>query len=189
MDIFVKKYQPEIYDLWRLGLENSYEDLNENNKRSCVDIFQGSPLKRKSSYSIESYLNVIFNSYLKPPCKNISSAKLNHQLMFASQTKQKFLNNTNNLKLVKRLSDVPFETTHIKTLKELCSYTVNKLLTLYESDSKRNISTEALVKTESYFDDTNSPVSSISFSNKLELQNQACENGCLFNFLSLIFFK
>lgn len=35
MDIFVKKYQPERYDLWRLGLEDTINQSQSLYKRSC----------------------------------------------------------------------------------------------------------------------------------------------------------
>ena len=31
MDVFVKKYQPEIYELWRLGMDQNSRNINDPN--------------------------------------------------------------------------------------------------------------------------------------------------------------
>lgn len=184
MDIFVKKYQPERYDLWRLGLEDTYEELNENNKRPYGDSFLISSNKKlPNNYSLETYLNKIYNSYLRINRKiDLNSTQLNHQLVIASDTAKSILThnlrNTNNtnIDLVKYLIsfDHSSHKSKVKSLKEQSSHYVNKLLNLNESDSE-NISIETLIKSES--NDDKSQISLISFSNKIELQNQICKNG------------
>ena len=184
MDIFVKKYQPERYDLWRLGLEDTYEELNENNKRPYGDSFLISSNKKlPNNYSLETYLNQIYNSYLRINRKiDLNSTQLNHQLVIASDTAKSILTHTlrnannTNIDLVKYLIsfDHSSHKSKVKSLKEQSSHYVNKLLNLNESDSE-NISIETLIKSES--NDDKSQISVISFSNKIELQNQICKNG------------
>ena len=78
MDIFVKKYQPERYDLWRLGLEDSYPSSQNNSslstpKRSRLlssnSIFNSpakaplTQLELETKLSIESYLHSFLKYY------------------------------------------------------------------------------------------------------------------------------
>jgi hypothetical protein len=153
MDLFVKKYQPERYDLWRLGLEDSYplnsinqsDLINENNKRTCS--YQDFNLRKKSfdlfnHKQIEVYLHNVFDKYL--PNKN--------------------LDNSENFDLTSCLNDmlkVTIVKSEFKSLKELSSIIVNRLI--------KNNNSELLLKEMSI---------NPQISNKI-IKDIECENGKL----------
>lgn len=151
MDLFVKKYQPERYDLWRLGLEDSYplnsinqsDLINENNKRTCS--YQDFNLRKKSfdlfnHKQIEVYLHNVFDKYLQ----------------------NKNLDNSENFDLYSCLNDmlkVTIVKSEFKSLKELSSIIVNSLI--------KNNNSELLLKEMSI---------NPQISNKI-IKDIECENG------------
>ena len=151
MDLFVKKYQPERYDLWRLGLEDSYplnsinqsDLINENNKRTCS--YQDFNLRKKSfdlfnHKQIEVYLHSVFDKYLQ----------------------NKNLDNSENFDLYSCLNDmlkVTIVKSEFKSLKELSSIIVNSLI--------KNNNSELLLKEMSI---------NPQISNKI-IKDIECENG------------
>jgi hypothetical protein len=151
MDLFVKKYQPERYDLWRLGLEDSYplnsinqsDLINENNKRTCS--YQDFNLRKKSfdlfnHKQIEVYLHNVFDKYLQ----------------------NKNLDNSENFDLYSCLNDmlkVTIVKSEFKSLKELSSIIVNSLI--------KNNNSELLLKEISI---------NPQISNKI-IKDIECENG------------
>jgi hypothetical protein len=77
MDAFVKKYQPELYDFWRLGIDNSLiESVDNSSKRRNLPIIGSLPLKfsqneENPKSEIQNYLNKISDHYSHVQVDNI----------------------------------------------------------------------------------------------------------------------
>ena len=101
MDSFVKKYQPEKYDLWCLGLKDSYLEKKNSINNNSFDKTKTTPKRRFSSSSsspcVESP-NRLGSSLATPPFKKLrtESKKFYLSEIFKSYFES---NNTTNIQM------------------------------------------------------------------------------------------